>query len=181
MILQFTTGRLPCFSAWHGFKYIDPAGSGAVLPIVHVNSFKTSQHTIYGTMDDKEIVVLFRYVHFHPVSAKVMTPGIAEVGMDIRFVLSRTWITLIKTLLPRSSGPWMRSVRYKEPLAGEDQSPSPGGLCSFYAHLRCYLNINFGHFSVTMMMTTGMGCTKVISKLSHRRLFPRSPGSSPCS
>lgn len=46
-------------SAWHGYKYIDPAESGAVLPIVHVNGFKISERTIYGTMDNKEMVALF--------------------------------------------------------------------------------------------------------------------------
>jgi xylulose-5-phosphate/fructose-6-phosphate phosphoketolase len=45
--------------AWHAYKYIDPAESGAVLPIVHVNGFKISERTIYGCMDNKEIVALF--------------------------------------------------------------------------------------------------------------------------
>ncbi|TFY80317.1 hypothetical protein EWM64_g3694 [Hericium alpestre] len=49
----------PTATAWHAFKYIDPAESGAVLPIVHVNGFKISERTIYGTMDDKEITALF--------------------------------------------------------------------------------------------------------------------------
>ncbi|KAF7799807.1 hypothetical protein EIP86_011049 [Pleurotus ostreatoroseus] len=49
----------PTATAWHGYKYIDPAESGAVLPIVHVNGFKISERTIYGTMDDKEITALF--------------------------------------------------------------------------------------------------------------------------
>jgi len=51
--------RIIYSSAWHGFKYIDPAESGAVLPIVHVNGFKISERTIYGTMDNKEIIALF--------------------------------------------------------------------------------------------------------------------------
>jgi xylulose-5-phosphate/fructose-6-phosphate phosphoketolase len=54
----------PTSTAWHGFKYIDPAESGAVLPIVHVNGFKISERTIYGVMDDKEIIALFTYVFF---------------------------------------------------------------------------------------------------------------------
>ena len=29
------------------------------MPIVHVNGFKISERTIYGTMDDKEITALF--------------------------------------------------------------------------------------------------------------------------
>ncbi|KAL1718261.1 XFP N-terminal domain-containing protein [Schizophyllum commune] len=49
----------PTATAWHGFKYIDPAESGAVLPIVHVNGFKISERTIYGTMDNKELIALF--------------------------------------------------------------------------------------------------------------------------
>ncbi|KAF2457710.1 putative D-xylulose 5-phosphate/D-fructose 6-phosphate phosphoketolase [Lineolata rhizophorae] len=49
----------PTATAWHGYKYIDPAESGAVLPIVHVNGFKISERTVYGCMDDKELVCLF--------------------------------------------------------------------------------------------------------------------------
>ncbi|KAJ7733403.1 phosphoketolase [Mycena maculata] len=49
----------PTATAWNGFKYIDPKESGAVLPIVHVNGFKISERTIYGTMDNKELTALF--------------------------------------------------------------------------------------------------------------------------
>ena len=49
----------PTATAWHAAKYIDPRESGAVLPIVHVNGFKISERTIYGCMDDKEMVALF--------------------------------------------------------------------------------------------------------------------------
>ena len=50
----------PTATAWHGYKYLDPAESGAVIPIVHVNGFKISERTIYGTMDDLELCALFR-------------------------------------------------------------------------------------------------------------------------
>lgn len=49
----------PTATAWHAAKYIDPQESGAVIPIVHVNGFKISERTIYGCMDDKEMVALF--------------------------------------------------------------------------------------------------------------------------
>ncbi|KZF21682.1 D-xylulose 5-phosphate/D-fructose 6-phosphate phosphoketolase [Xylona heveae TC161] len=49
----------PTATAWHGYKYIDPKESGAVIPIVHVNGFKISERTLYGCMDDKELVALF--------------------------------------------------------------------------------------------------------------------------
>jgi xylulose-5-phosphate/fructose-6-phosphate phosphoketolase len=49
----------PTATAWHSYKYLDPAESGAVIPILHVNGFKISERTIFGCMDDKEIVALF--------------------------------------------------------------------------------------------------------------------------
>lgn len=56
----------PTATAWHSYKYIDPAESGAVLPIVHVNGFKISERTIYGCMDDKEMATLFTGYGYQP-------------------------------------------------------------------------------------------------------------------
>ncbi|KAL2133158.1 hypothetical protein VTI74DRAFT_2819 [Chaetomium olivicolor] len=49
----------PTATAWHAIKYLDPKESGAVIPILHANGFKISERTIFGCMDDKEIVCLF--------------------------------------------------------------------------------------------------------------------------
>ncbi|KUI56186.1 hypothetical protein VP1G_03518 [Cytospora mali] len=49
----------PTAAAWHAIKYLDPQESGAVIPILHVNGFKISERTIFGCMDDKELVSLF--------------------------------------------------------------------------------------------------------------------------
>jgi xylulose-5-phosphate/fructose-6-phosphate phosphoketolase len=38
---------------------LDPAESGAVIPILHANGFKISERTIFGTMDNRELVSLF--------------------------------------------------------------------------------------------------------------------------
>ncbi|KAK8854752.1 hypothetical protein IAR55_003491 [Kwoniella newhampshirensis] len=46
----------PTATAWHAHKYLDPAESGAVIPILHVNGFKIGERTIAGTMDDLEVV-----------------------------------------------------------------------------------------------------------------------------
>lgn len=59
----------PTATAWHGFKYIDPAESGAVLPILHLNGFKISERTIFGCMDDKELIALFRLAWHYPKHA----------------------------------------------------------------------------------------------------------------
>ncbi|KAK9458686.1 XFP N-terminal domain-containing protein [Lipomyces oligophaga] len=49
----------PLAAAWNSHKYIDPAESGAVIPILHANGFKISERTIPGTNDDKELVALY--------------------------------------------------------------------------------------------------------------------------
>ncbi|KAK9471099.1 XFP N-terminal domain-containing protein [Dipodascopsis tothii] len=49
----------PLSAAWNSHKFIDPAESGAVLPILHVNGFKISERTIPGTNDDRELVALY--------------------------------------------------------------------------------------------------------------------------
>ncbi len=47
----------PTATAWHSYKYLDPAESGAVLPILHLNGYKISSPTIYGSMSDAERIV----------------------------------------------------------------------------------------------------------------------------
>ncbi len=49
----------PTATAWHSYKFLDPAESGAVLPIVHINGYKIANPTIYGTMSDEELLDLF--------------------------------------------------------------------------------------------------------------------------
>jgi xylulose-5-phosphate/fructose-6-phosphate phosphoketolase len=49
----------PTAAAWHSYKFLDPAESGAVLPILHLNGYKISSSTIYGTMNDDELTSLF--------------------------------------------------------------------------------------------------------------------------
>nr|ODO02235.1 phosphoketolase [Cryptococcus depauperatus CBS 7855] len=49
----------PTATAWHSHKYIDPAESGAVIPILHANGYKIGNRTITGSMDNTEVACLF--------------------------------------------------------------------------------------------------------------------------
>jgi xylulose-5-phosphate/fructose-6-phosphate phosphoketolase len=49
----------PTATAWHCYKFLDPAESGAVLPVLHLNGYKIANPTIYGTMSDEELLALF--------------------------------------------------------------------------------------------------------------------------
>ena len=50
----------PTAAAWHGSKFASPATDGAVLPILHLNGFKISSPTLFGTMEDRELEALFQ-------------------------------------------------------------------------------------------------------------------------
>ncbi|KAI9875798.1 MAG: hypothetical protein M1830_007989 [Pleopsidium flavum] len=77
----------PTATAWHGYKYIDPAESGAVIPIVHVNGFKISERTIYGCMDDKEMVALFTGYGYQPRFIEDLEDIDADVSASMEWAL----------------------------------------------------------------------------------------------
>ena len=57
----------PLAAAWHSNKFLNPKTSGAVLPIVHINGFKISNPTLYGTMSDQELEDLFKGYGYEPL------------------------------------------------------------------------------------------------------------------
>lgn len=56
----------PTATAWHSTKFLDPRESGAVLPILHVNGYKISNPTIFGTMSNDELRELFTGYGWEP-------------------------------------------------------------------------------------------------------------------
>lgn len=57
----------PIATAWHSNKFLNPKTSGAVLPIVHINGYKISNPTIFGTMGDGELYELFVGYGYEPM------------------------------------------------------------------------------------------------------------------
>ena len=56
----------PTAGAWHSTKFLNPATDGAVLPILHLNSFKIANPTIFGSMNDEELTRLFDGYGYDP-------------------------------------------------------------------------------------------------------------------
>jgi xylulose-5-phosphate/fructose-6-phosphate phosphoketolase len=57
----------PTATAWHSTKFLDPVGSGAVLPILHVNGYKIANPTIFQAMSDHELTELFEGYGWRPL------------------------------------------------------------------------------------------------------------------
>ena len=60
----------PIATAWHSNKFLNPKTSGAVLPIVHINGYKISNPTLFGTMSDEELYNLFNGYGYAPIIVK---------------------------------------------------------------------------------------------------------------
>jgi len=54
-------------TSWHSNKFLNPIKSGAVLPILHLNNFKISGPTIYGSMENYELLNLFTGYGYSPI------------------------------------------------------------------------------------------------------------------
>ena len=49
----------PIAAAWHLNKLINPVENGVVLPVLHLNGYKISGPTIFGSMSDFELIQFF--------------------------------------------------------------------------------------------------------------------------
>lgn len=72
----------PLAAAWFSNRFLNAKTSGAVLPIVHVNGFKISNPTLFGSMKDEELVTHFKALGYTPI----VVSGNAVEGKMIRAV-----------------------------------------------------------------------------------------------
>ena len=56
----------PLATAWHSTKFLDPAGDGAVLPILHLNGYKISNPTVLARIEPEELEQFFRGCGWEP-------------------------------------------------------------------------------------------------------------------
>ncbi|SGY13351.1 BQ5605_C010g05842 [Microbotryum silenes-dioicae] len=89
----------PTATAWHSHKWLNPATSGAVLPVLHVNGFKISERTLPGTMDATELALLYtgygyqvRFVEYEPEGEPTMGGNDpADIKLNRNMAVSIDW------------------------------------------------------------------------------------------
>ncbi len=57
----------PLAAAWQANKFINPKTDGVVLPILHLNGYRISGPTFFGTMSDEEIRDYFYGLSYEPI------------------------------------------------------------------------------------------------------------------
>ena len=50
----------PLAAAWHGNKFLDPVGDGAVLPILHLNGYKNATPALFARISTEEVEDFFK-------------------------------------------------------------------------------------------------------------------------
>ena len=56
----------PLATSWHSNKFLNPAGDGAVLPILHLNGYKIANPTVLARIPHDELDALFRGYGYAP-------------------------------------------------------------------------------------------------------------------
>ena len=75
----------PIAAAWHLNKLINPVENGVVLPVLHLNGYKISGPTIFGSMSDFELIQFFHGAGWEP---RIVDEYSAE---DFDFELSKVF------------------------------------------------------------------------------------------
>ena len=84
----------PIAAAWHLNKLINPVENGVVLPVLHLNGYKISGPTIFGSMSDFELIQFFHGAGWEPrivdeYSAKDFDLELSKVFSDAFRDISR--------------------------------------------------------------------------------------------
>jgi xylulose-5-phosphate/fructose-6-phosphate phosphoketolase len=56
----------PLAASWHGNKFLDPVGDGAVLPILHLNGYKIANPAVLDRIGDDDLTALLRGYGWEP-------------------------------------------------------------------------------------------------------------------
>jgi xylulose-5-phosphate/fructose-6-phosphate phosphoketolase len=57
----------PLAASWHSNKFLDPAGDGAVLPVLHLNGFKIANPTVLARIPRDELAALLEGYGHRPI------------------------------------------------------------------------------------------------------------------
>jgi len=71
----------PLATAWHSNKFLDAAGDGAVLPILHLNGYKISNPTVLARIPRDELEQLLRGYGWNPLFVEGSDPALMHEAM----------------------------------------------------------------------------------------------------
>lgn len=98
----------PLATAWHGNKFLNPVGDGAVLPILHLNGFKISNPTVLSRISREELQSFFEGCGWEPYFVEGSEP------MEMHAKMAQTLDTVVEKI---------RSIQKSAREEGNTQRP----------------------------------------------------------
>jgi len=77
----------PLAASWHSNKFLDPAGDGVVLPILHLNGYKIANPTVLARIPEPELLDLMRGYGYQPF---VLDAGLDDDHLDVHARMAST-------------------------------------------------------------------------------------------
>jgi xylulose-5-phosphate/fructose-6-phosphate phosphoketolase len=71
----------PLAASWHSNKFLDPAGDGAVLPVLHLNGYKIANPTVLARIPRDELDALLRGYGHRPIHVEGDDPAAVHARM----------------------------------------------------------------------------------------------------
>jgi xylulose-5-phosphate/fructose-6-phosphate phosphoketolase len=71
----------PLAASWHSNKFLDPAGDGAVVPILHLNGYKIANPTILARIPTNELTALLEGYGYRPRFVEGSDPAVMHRRM----------------------------------------------------------------------------------------------------
>ncbi len=75
----------PLATAWHGNKFLDPVGDGAVLPILHLNGYKIANPALLDRIGDDELTALLVGTGWRPYLVEGTNPALVHQQLAATF------------------------------------------------------------------------------------------------
>ncbi len=71
----------PLAAGWHGNKFLNPAGDGAVLPILHLNGYKIANPTVFARISREELAQFFSGCGYKAIFVEGDDPAVMHPQM----------------------------------------------------------------------------------------------------
>jgi xylulose-5-phosphate/fructose-6-phosphate phosphoketolase len=71
----------PLATSWHANKFLNPAGDGVVLPILHLNGYKIANPTVLARIPSEELLALLEGYGHHPYFVEGDDPRVMHQQM----------------------------------------------------------------------------------------------------
>jgi xylulose-5-phosphate/fructose-6-phosphate phosphoketolase len=105
----------PLAASWHVNKFLDPAGDGAVLPILHLNGYKIANPTVLARIPPEELDALLTGYGWEPRYVSGPEPGAGAEAMH------QAMAATLDEVVAR-----IRSIQALARSGGADAAASPG-------------------------------------------------------